>query len=183
MKQAILMLIVWVVTKIGQQNQKEYFHIYILLMWVQCQNAKQRVKQIILDTLVTHYKKRGEIQKGAWGTLFDSFYKKLLPLSHTESKKWHRYDQPINRDFWFSILAWGNQIQAVLDLSFIPPPYLSPWVLGAFPSLLGWVQDNIRKNFFLCQKFLPTPRPLWGQRGPPQGQKFLMKIDRKFNIW
>ena len=30
-------------------------------------------------------KKRGEIQKGAQGTLFDSFYKKLLPLSHTES--------------------------------------------------------------------------------------------------
>ena len=29
---------------------------------------------------------RGEIQKGAQVTLFDSFYKKkLLPLSHTES--------------------------------------------------------------------------------------------------
>ena len=26
-----------------------------------------------------------EIQKGAQVTLFDSFYKKLLPLSHTES--------------------------------------------------------------------------------------------------
>ena len=28
-----------------------------------------------------------EIEKGAQGTLFDSFYKKLLPLSHIKNKK------------------------------------------------------------------------------------------------
>ena len=67
------------------------------------------------------------------------------------------------------------------------PPYLSPWVLGAFLSLLGWVQYNLGKKIFLCQKFLPTLRnaPM-GSKGSFTGSKmvknFRSKIDLKLNI-
>ena len=45
-----------------------------------CQATRRAITIIIVVFI-----KRGEIQKGAQVTLFDSFYKKLLLLSHTES--------------------------------------------------------------------------------------------------
>ena len=69
----------------------------------------------------------------------------------------------------------GKPTQAALDLSSIPTPYLSRWVLEALPSLLGWVEYNLgKKIFFLCQKFLPTPRnaPM-GSKGSFTGSKMV----------
>ena len=57
------------------------------------------------------------------------------------------------------------------------PPYLSPWVLGAFSRFLRWVEYNIGTKFFVCQKFLLTSRnaPMCPKRfpvGPKMVKKF-----------
>ena len=36
------------------------------------------------------------------------FFKFILPLFHSKLSKIFRYDLPINRKLWFSILAWKN---------------------------------------------------------------------------
>ena len=47
--------------------------------------------------------------KGRSGYSFDQFFIKLIfPLSLRNSLKRHRYDEPINRKLWISILAQKN---------------------------------------------------------------------------
>ena len=73
----------------------------------------------------------------------------------------------INRSLKFE--TWRNQSQAVLDLGVVPSPYLFPLVLGAFLSLLGWVEYTLKEKIFFVSEISADPpeMPLWGQRGPP----------------
>ena len=66
------------------------------------------------------------------------------------------------------------------------PPHLSPWVLGAFPSLLGEFSTTSEKIFFVSEISADPQKRPYEVKGVScrvkNGQKFLMKIDIKFNI-
>ena len=65
--------------------------------------------------------------------------------------------------------AWGNQIEAILDLGGItsPPIYLREY--WEHPQdFWGGFSTTLERNFFCVRNFCRPPEmPLWGQRGVP----------------